>query len=92
VNILNGPTSKNWDFGLFKNFRVPQLSEAAQIQFRAEFFNFTNTPHFGQPVSYIQSSAAGQILSAAPDPVCVEIDFLARNVRNGGHIPDAKQG
>ena len=61
INILRGPRSINWDFGLFKNFR---LAERVRLQFRAEFFNFTNTPHFGGPTVNIQSPAAGKILSA----------------------------
>ncbi len=64
VNIINGPALTNWDFGLFKNFTLGKLSEAARIQFRGEFFNFTNTPHFSQPVTSIQSPVAGKILSA----------------------------
>ena len=47
-NILIGPDLNNFDMGLFKNFRV---TEHAQLQFRAEFFNITNTPHFGLPES-----------------------------------------
>jgi hypothetical protein len=34
------------------------------LQFRGEFFNLTNTPAFGLPVTNIQSTTAGQILSA----------------------------
>jgi hypothetical protein len=34
------------------------------VQFRAEFFNVTNTPAFGLPTSNIQSSLAGRVLSA----------------------------
>lgn len=34
------------------------------MQFRAEFFNFTNTPHFGVPVTNVQSPAAAEVLSA----------------------------
>jgi hypothetical protein len=64
INILDGPTRTNWDFGLFKNFPFRLFSEAGNIQFRAEFFNFTNTAHFGLPTTSIQSSSAGKILSA----------------------------
>jgi TonB dependent receptor len=47
-NILRGPSVINWDFGLFREFRV---RERVSIQFRAESFNFTNTPHFNNPVT-----------------------------------------
>src|SRR5947208_3452278 len=42
-NNLRGPGVFNWDFGLFRDFAV---KEPLYIQFRAEAFNFTNTPHF----------------------------------------------
>ena len=45
-NTLRGPGVANWDFGLFRSFDV---SERWNIQFRMEAFNFTNTPHFGNP-------------------------------------------
>src|SRR5262249_55086637 len=45
-NTLRGPRYSNWDFGLFRDFRV---TERYHVQFRAEAFNFTNTPHFGTP-------------------------------------------
>jgi len=63
VNILTGPGTRNWDSGLFKNFRFLR-AESTYLQFRAEFFNFTNTPHFGAPTASIQSPTAGKILSA----------------------------
>jgi len=59
-----GPGLFNLDFSLFKGFRV---AEGKQIQFRAEFFNVTNHPNFGQPNTNIFSSpttrgaTAGQI-------------------------------
>lgn len=45
-NSLRGPNLYNLDFGLFRNFAV---TERFQVQFRAEAFNFTNTPHFALP-------------------------------------------
>ena len=47
-NNLRGPGVFNWDFGLFRDFR---LKERLHLQFRAEVFNFTNTPHFSNPDS-----------------------------------------
>jgi hypothetical protein len=60
-NILYGRGFRNWDFIAVRNFR---LREALTLQFRAEFFNLTNTPAFGIPTANIQSPTAGQILSA----------------------------
>jgi hypothetical protein len=45
-NILRGPGIVNGDFGLFREFAV---RERWRIQFRAEGFNFANTPHFSNP-------------------------------------------
>ena len=73
-NVLTGPGLKDWDFGLFKSFALPHLWEQARLQFRGEFFNFTNTAPFGLPVTNIQSAAAGKILSAgAPRIVQVSL-------------------
>lgn len=44
--IIETPGQKNLDFSLFKNFKV---REEMSVQFRAEFFNATNTPYFGAP-------------------------------------------
>jgi hypothetical protein len=45
-NNLRGPGVFNWDFGVFRDFPI---SERFHLQFRAESFNFTNTPHFCNP-------------------------------------------
>ena len=51
-NILYGPGFANWDFGIFRNFRV---SERFTVQFRGEGLNFTNTPHFNNPGTNVSS-------------------------------------
>jgi Carboxypeptidase regulatory-like domain/TonB dependent receptor len=75
LNTLRGPGFTNLDLGLFREFRVRDL----QIQFRAEAFNATNTPHFNNPgnnVSNMRLNADGtvntlggftEITSARPD-------------------------
>lgn len=60
-NILYARGRSNWDFVMMRNFR---LRERTTLQFRGEFFNFTNTPAFGGPVTNIQASNAGRITSA----------------------------
>jgi hypothetical protein len=76
VNILNGPGLTDWDFGLFKDFSLGTLREGTRLEFRAEFFNFTNTPSFSNPVTNIQSSAAGKILGTSDNPR--EIQFALK--------------
>ena len=60
-NVLYGPGFFNWDAVVLRDF---PLRERLRLQFRAEFFNFTNTPAFGQPVTNIQAANAGHILAA----------------------------
>ena len=43
MNTVEAPGFGNWDFSLFKNFR---LSERTHLQFRAEFFNVFNHTNF----------------------------------------------
>jgi hypothetical protein len=76
LNILRGPGVVNVDLGLFRDFRI---RERLQIQFRAEAFNATNTPHFNNPgtnVSNMRLNGDGsvntlggytEITSARPD-------------------------
>lgn len=45
-NNLRGPGIFNWDFGLFRDFAI---TERFHLQFRAEAFNLTNTPHWANP-------------------------------------------
>ena len=49
-NIITGPTSKNLDSSLFKNFYFSE-SQRVYLQFRAEAFNTTNTPTFYLPAA-----------------------------------------
>jgi hypothetical protein len=57
VNNLYGPGMVNLDFGIFRAFRI---TEGKELQFRAESFNFTNTPHFNNP----SASASDMTLNA----------------------------
>jgi hypothetical protein len=63
-NSMRGPRVLNLDFSLYRQFK---LSEGMTLQFRAEAFNLTNTPHFANPstananVSNLQLNADGTI-------------------------------
>jgi hypothetical protein len=52
-NILRGPGLENLDLSLFRVFSV---TERLKIEFRAESFNFTNTPHFNNPNGNVTAS------------------------------------
>ena len=68
-NILIGPDLNNFDMGLFKNFRV---TEHTQLQFRAEFFNITNTPHFGLPNPFTNIPQGGTITTLTTPPRVIQ--------------------
>jgi Carboxypeptidase regulatory-like domain/TonB-dependent Receptor Plug Domain/TonB dependent receptor len=70
VGILRGPDERNLDFGIQRDF---PLTEASALQFRTEFFNFTNTPNFGLPVSdHAAGAAFGVISSTVTNPRIIQ--------------------
>jgi hypothetical protein len=65
-NTMSGPGVVNLDLSLFRDFK---LTERFNLQFRAESFNVSNTPHFSTPdddSADINSSNFGRILSTDP--------------------------
>ncbi len=56
------PGQHNLDFSLFKNFR---LAERIQVQFRAESFNFTNSPAWAAPGSNLASPGTFGVITSA---------------------------
>jgi hypothetical protein len=59
---VNGPGYKDFDFSLFKSFKV---TEGSHAEFRAEAFNLTNTPSFNLPsnTDYKDTVHFGEITS-----------------------------
>jgi Carboxypeptidase regulatory-like domain/TonB dependent receptor len=62
-----GPGYHRLDMSLFKQFRT---SERTRLEFRAEFFNLTNTPQFANPAytDFTNTSTFGQITSLRDGP------------------------
>jgi hypothetical protein len=60
-NALRGPGFQRADLALFKDFRV---TERFVLQFKAESFNFTNTPRFGNPASNVSNMAVNATTGA----------------------------
>jgi Carboxypeptidase regulatory-like domain/TonB dependent receptor-like, beta-barrel len=58
-NTMRGPGVVNTDLSLFRTFK---LTEKFNLQFRAEAFNLSNTPHFANPNRNANASNFGKIL------------------------------
>ena len=59
---VRAPGLDNWDMSLFKKFA---MGERASTEFRAEFFNAFNNPHFGAPANTFGYPGFGAITSTA---------------------------
>jgi hypothetical protein len=76
VGILRGPDQRNLDFGVQRSF---PLRESSALDFRAEFFNFTNTPKFGQPLNdFAAGPAFGVISSTVSSPRIIQFALKYR--------------
>ena len=69
-NSMRGPGFVGADLGLFRAFA---LSERYQLQFRAEAYNATNTPHFNNPAAAVNSADFGFVTSAMDDQRVVRL-------------------
>ena len=65
----------NIDLSLFKNFA---LRENVKLQLRAEAFNFTNTPTFGEPGRAINTANFGVVTAQAFNPRPREVQLALR--------------
>ncbi len=57
-NIVTGPGYTDLDFALMKN---TEITERANLQFRAEFFNILNHPNFALPNNVYSSPSYGSL-------------------------------
>jgi len=62
-NVVQGAGLAQWDFSLFKGFR---LAESKTLEFRAELFNLLNRVNFGLPNNILGSPTFGVVQSALP--------------------------
>jgi hypothetical protein len=58
AGVLRGPGLINVDLGTFRRFSI---TERIDLQFRAEAFNISNTPHFANPAANISAANFGVI-------------------------------
>ena len=68
-NPVRGPAYRDFDLALIKR---TLLRERVNLEFRAEIFNFTNTPPLGGPNVVLNSAGFGSI-SSAGDPRVVQM-------------------
>jgi len=61
-NILRGPGVVNLNLSLFRTFK---LTERFNLQFRAESFNLSNTPHFNNPSANASNAVAFMRITGA---------------------------
>ena len=66
--IVRGPDQRNTDLSVIKEFHTKWPNEAANVEFRAEFFNAFNTPQFSDPDYEQDDSTFGVIQSTAVAP------------------------
>lgn len=75
--VARGPGSVNFDFSVFKE---AVITERYRVQFRAEFFNLTNTPTFFLPSA---SDPALTCIARAPGGPCNEANAGFGKLSNG---------
>ncbi len=68
-NPVRGPAYRDLDIALIKHTKLPG---EADMEFRAELFNITNTPAFSQPNGSFGSAAFGSITGTTTDPRVVQ--------------------
>jgi hypothetical protein len=74
-STLRAPGTNNFDFAIFKRVL---FAERYGLEFRTEFFNLFNHPHFGVPATGLGSSGFGSITSDNADSNPREIQFALK--------------
>jgi Carboxypeptidase regulatory-like domain len=69
-NPVRGPAYRDFDLALVKR---TTLFRETGLEFRAEWFNVTNTPAFSQPNGSFGSAAFGSITSTTTDPRVMQL-------------------
>ncbi len=81
--VVRGPGSMNWDVSAFKNTRI---TERYSVQFRAEFFNLTNTPTFFLPSASAQGMTCIGPAGAACNAGNAQFGSLSNGTATGRQI------
>jgi Carboxypeptidase regulatory-like domain/TonB dependent receptor len=83
-NQFRGPGYQNMDFSIFRAF--PIGAGAKRLEFRAEFFNLTNTPKWGNPNGDVTSTSFGRTFDVGSRAT------IARDGGTGGNAGNAGAG
>ncbi len=75
TGAVRGPGLVNFDLSAFKSFR---FTERHQLEFRAEFFNALNNPHFNNPVVNRSSGDFGRVTSTILTPREIQLGLKYR--------------
>ncbi len=76
IDGLREPMLNNLDLSIFKNFK---FWEGSELQLRAEFFNFTNTPVFAVGDALFYGAGQGEVVLG--NPSFGTIEFTRNNAR-----------
>jgi Carboxypeptidase regulatory-like domain len=74
-NVLRSPGFFNLDWSIAKSFR---FRERVSTEFRGDFFDLLNNPHFSAPGSSVASSSTFGKITAAGDPRIVQLSMRLR--------------
>ncbi len=81
-NSLVGPGLANLDFMIFKNNKIPRISETFNLQFRVEMFNVFNHANFLPPIdNQTIFSSNGAVASGQPGVLDSTGGFTSRQIQ-----------
>jgi hypothetical protein len=60
-DVVYGPGAVDFDFSVFKRYRLKKIGDAGQAHLRFEAFNLFNHPQFGQPNANVTIPQGGTI-------------------------------
>jgi hypothetical protein len=74
-NLLRAPGTFNLDWSLAKSFRI---TERVAAQFRGDFFDLLNNPHFNAPGASVAGTSTFGKITSAGDPRIVQLSMRLR--------------
>jgi hypothetical protein len=78
-DTVSGPGLVNLDAAVIKDTRITRVSDVFNLQFRAEVFNVSNHPNWGQPINGVFLNGVGA--DGTPNPAAGRITSILGNAR-----------